>query len=297
MDLNLWLQSIGSYPFWVETNAVLVLLFYFLIEFCYLTVSQKKVDLSFLVTRSGIWDLFSLAIGVTSLGYIIHNLIFFGLPVPIYALLNSLQLPIVMEIDYSYRLLLSFIAYDFLSYWRHRFFHSHQIWWSAHVFHHSANQLTAITNLRSHPIQNLFSNLIVTIPLTILFQLNVYDSLYFYLFSYAWGFFQHGRIDTGLGWVGRHLLVTPRFHHLHHSIDGSTHKNFGEFLVIWDKIFGTYEVPNRSIENIRVGIKDNYFETDPMFIAFLKPILIFYRNVSSVLLKRLSLQSFRNGLN
>lgn len=286
MDSQIWLQSITTFPFWMESKAIFVLLIYFLLEFTYLFISKKKIEFSYFYSRSGIWDLISLAISVSSLGYIFHNLIFFGLPLPAYTFLKSLQLPVITELDYTFRLVLAVFAYDFLSYWRHRFFHSHEIFWSAHFFHHSATKLTAITNLRSHPIQNLFSNLLVGVPLAIVFQINVYDSFIFYIFSYAWGFFQHGRIDTNLGWIGRHILVTPRFHHLHHSINGSTHKNFGEFLVIWDKIFGTYESPTVPIEKIHAGVKGNYFETDSMIVAFFKPIIIFYKGVFSELFRK-----------
>ncbi len=221
----------------------------------------------------------SLVIALSSIGYILNNWLFLGLPVTVYAAVNSLKIPVVEAIPYSVRLILAIISYDFLSYWRHRFFHSHSIWWIAHSFHHSSVNMTAVSNLRSHPLQNFFSSVIAGLPLAIVFQISIYDSIYFLVFSSVIGFFQHGRIDTGLGWLGRYVLVTPRFHYLHHAIDGSTHTNFGELFVIWDRLFGTYRAPDVSIHKIQTGIEDNYFEKDNMVVAFFKAIWLFYREI------------------
>ncbi len=274
-----WMESILTIPFWFDWKILAVLGGYIAVEFLYLLFTNQAKNYGAYFTRSGIWDLASLVIGLSSLGYILNNWIFLGLPASVYSFVSTLKFSTIEAIPYSARLLLAVFFYDFLSYWRHRFFHSHPIWWTAHNFHHSAVGLTALSNQRSHPIQNFFSNAIAGFPLAILLQINVYDSIYFLVFSNFIGFFQHGKIDTSLGWLGRHVLVTPRFHHLHHAIERSTHANFGELFVFWDKLFGTYRAPDVSIHKIQTGIEDNYFEKDNMIFAFFKTAWLFYREI------------------
>ncbi|HEU4731777.1 MAG TPA: sterol desaturase family protein, partial [Kofleriaceae bacterium] len=41
------------------------------------------------------------------------------------------------------------------------------------------------------------------------------------------------------------LLVTPRYHHIHHSTDAALHDgNYGSLFTIWDRLFGTYIDPD-----------------------------------------------------
>jgi sterol desaturase/sphingolipid hydroxylase (fatty acid hydroxylase superfamily) len=54
-----------------------------------------------------------------------------------------------------------------------------------------------------------------------------------------------------LEWV----LVTPRYHHVHHSCDlALSNSNFGVTFSIWDRLFGTYTDPDQVKEPISFGI-------------------------------------------
>jgi sterol desaturase/sphingolipid hydroxylase (fatty acid hydroxylase superfamily) len=270
-------EYISSLPFWFSINIPITFALYIAFEFVYLKVAKEKTELSLFFTKSSLWDLFSIFLVSTSFGYILNNFFFFNLPFVFYEKVNGLRITFFDGIPYYLKLFLVFIIYDFLSYWRHRFWHSTDIGWAAHNFHHSATNLTPLTVLRDHPIQNFISALIGRIPLLIIFGMTFSDSLILITFNLVIGGFQHGKIDTNLGWLGRHVIVTPRFHFLHHQNSRTMNSNYGDMLVIWDKIFNTYTPPNQSIKKIVVGMDDNFFITDSPIVAFFKPVFFFYR--------------------
>lgn len=249
---------------------------YLALEFLTLSFMRRNRMPRSPLSRTNAWDLFAAALSVLGLTGLVANLLFFGLPNYVFAVLYGLKLPFADGGPQALKLLSVFLVYDFLSYWRHRFFHSTSLTWQAHLFHHSSVEMSALTDFRQHPLQNFFSRLLVGFPLLIFFGFRAEDTLLFTAVTSTMGFFTHGRIDTSLGWLGKFVLVTPRYHHLHHAIEGTNHKNFGDMLVIWDRIFGTYAEPCVSIRDIKTGIDANYFETDPALIAFFKPVLNFY---------------------
>jgi hypothetical protein len=69
----------------------------------------------------------------------------------------------------------------------------------------------------------------------------------------------HINVSWDFGWFGRWVMVSPMFHRVHHLKDPKYHDaNFGQFLAIWDRIFGTYMDP-RKIENWELGVADREF--------------------------------------
>jgi len=54
------------------------------------------------------------------------------------------------------------------------------------------------------------------------------------------------------------IFVTPRYHHIHHSIDPDYYMaNMSNLLSIWDRLFGTYINPDRVQADFSFGIIDN----------------------------------------
>jgi sterol desaturase/sphingolipid hydroxylase (fatty acid hydroxylase superfamily) len=51
----------------------------------------------------------------------------------------------------------------------------------------------------------------------------------------------HANVRLQFGWLGERLLVSPRFHRLHHGelSAGERGRNFGVLLPVWDWIFRT----------------------------------------------------------
>ncbi len=80
-------------------------------------------------------------------------------------------------------------------------------------------------------------------------------------------FFLHTALDVHLGpleWI----LNTPCHHRVHHaSNEACLDKNYGNVLIIFDRLFGTFtETP--ADEALRFGLKDRRVSNNPIAIAF-----------------------------
>ncbi|MXP64480.1 fatty acid hydroxylase family protein [Roseomonas sp. M0104] len=132
------------------------------------------------------------------------------------------------------------VVLDFGEYWHHRFQHRFDWWWALHSIHHAQRQMTFWTDDRNHILDDMlgavwFGGLALLIgvppgqfPLVVV-VLRVAEA------------FSHANIRLSFGRVGERLLVSPRFHRLHHSRFGSARlgKNYAVLLPVWDWIFGT----------------------------------------------------------
>lgn len=57
-------------------------------------------------------------------------------------------------------------------------------------------------------------------------------------------------------------------------------------MILWDRMFGTYSPPNQSIEEIRQGLPENYYEHESMWIAYFRPVKEFYENLLGLRLRK-----------
>ena len=121
----------------------------------------------------------------------------------------------------SHNALLSFVAYvvalDFVGYWIHRGQHQLNWWWKLHSLHHAQQQMTVWSDNRNH----LLDDLIVDSLLVLAAQLIGVAPGQFIAFVTVTQLsesFQHGNLKIWFGQVGERLLVSPRFHRLHHAI-------------------------------------------------------------------------------
>lgn len=139
-----------------------------------------------------------------------------------------------------YNLLLLLILQDFIFYWFHRTGHTINIFWAAHGPHHSSEELNLSVGIRASFTQRLFQFLFFDWIL-VLFGFSpemVYSMAAVHLFLAYW---HHTRVIHKLGWFEK-WFVTPSHHRVHHGVNTQyLDKNFSEFLIIWDKWFGTFE--------------------------------------------------------
>ena len=132
------------------------------------------------------------------------------------------------------------VVLDFFEYWRHRFQHEWRWWWSLHSLHHAQAHMTFWTDDRNHVIDDVLAaawlaGLAVLIGVPpgqfpiILMLLRLAES------------FSHANARIHFGWLGERLLVSPRFHRLHHGVlsVGASGKNYAVLLPVWDWVFGT----------------------------------------------------------
>lgn len=158
---------------------------------------------------------------------------------PIFEGLERLRL---FEVDRSSALgwVALFFGVDFLFYWFHRFGHRTNIGWAAHSPHHSTEELNYAVALRASVTQRLFSFLFYW-PMVIVGFAPV-DVLAVVAFHLVLQFIPHTRVVPPLpAWISS-WLNTPSHHRVHHARnDRYLDKNYGGFLIIWDRLFGTYE--------------------------------------------------------
>ncbi len=147
---------------------------------------------------------------------------------------------------------LSFVFYlvilDFVAYWLHRGQHQINVWWALHSLHHSQQQMTFWSDNRNHLVDvvvidiafALVALLIGVAPaqfVTLVVAGRVVESL------------SHANLRVSFGRIGEYLLVSPRFHRVHHAI-GLGHEgrsrgcNFAVLFPIWDVLFRTANFEN-----------------------------------------------------
>ncbi len=134
---------------------------------------------------------------------------------------------------------LTFLLVDVLYYWFHRLSHEVNFLWAAHIVHHQSEEYNLSVALRQSWWQGLFSfwfyapiALLGVHPLTIL-TVGAFVTLY--------QFWIHTKALDKLGpleWA----LNTPSHHRVHHGSDPKyIDRNHAGTLIIWDKLFGTYQ--------------------------------------------------------
>jgi len=163
-------------------------------------------------------------------------------------------------------LALLFILQDFLYYWFHRASHQIRWMWASHVVHHSSrlmNFSTAFRQSLTYPISGMW---LFWTPL-ILIGFDVQLVLAVVAINLAFQFFVHTRWGAhwgALGWV----LNTPAWHRVHHACNPLyIDKNYAGVLVIWDRLFGTFQ-PEVAEVPCEYGITEDFESVNPLTITF-----------------------------
>ncbi len=159
--------------------------------------------------------------------------------------------------------ILLLIGVDFIFYWVHRWGHALNIMWAAHSPHHSAEEMNFFVALRASVTQRLCSFLFFW-PLALIgFRpFDIYMMAGIHLFI---AFLHHTEFIGKLGWFEKYF-TTPSHHRVHHGVNFAyLDKNFGEFLIVWDKMFGTFAEEE---EKVVYGIYDHPQSWNPIRINF-----------------------------
>ncbi len=163
-----------------------------------------------------------------------------------------------------YYLILLLLLQDFIFYWFHRIGHTINIFWAAHMPHHSSEEMNLSVGIRASFTQRLFQFLFFDWILVLVgFSPEmVYAMAAVHLLMAYW---HHTQVIKKLGWFEKYF-VTPSHHRVHHGVNPQyIDKNYSEFLIIWDKIFGTYE---EEVEEVCYGITHPPRTWDPIYINF-----------------------------
>lgn len=133
---------------------------------------------------------------------------------------------------------LLFLATDFLWYWYHRFGHEVALGWAVHVVHHQSSDYNFTVSARITIFQALIRGLFWSVLPLLGFKASMIT--FFLLIHGAYPFFTHTQLIGKLGFL-EYFLVTPSHHRVHHSCNEKyLDKNYGDILIIWDKMFSTF---------------------------------------------------------
>lgn len=157
--------------------------------------------------------------------------------------------PIVLQ------LALVLVVSQFGEYWWHRKLHEHPLLWRLHAIHHSPERLYWLNAGRFHPLDTLGSYLIASIPIglmggsaEVLLLLGVWVNVH--------GLFQHCNIHLRLGPLN-YIFSMAELHRWHHSLKlEEANQNYGNNIILWDLIFGTYYNPKGRDASEVVGLSD-----------------------------------------
>ena len=140
------------------------------------------------------------------------------------------------------QMILMMVLADGLRYWLHRWAHEWEPLWRFHAVHHSPHKLYWLNVGRFHPIDKALQVFFDTLPFLVL---GVGENvLALYMVCYAInGFFQHSNVDLHLGMLN-YFISGPELHRWHHSmVKQESNHNYGNNLIIWDLLFGTWYLP------------------------------------------------------
>jgi sterol desaturase/sphingolipid hydroxylase (fatty acid hydroxylase superfamily) len=157
---------------------------------------------------------------------------------------------------------LTFFTADFIYYWFHRVSHHWKPLWAFHLIHHSAMHMNLTAAYRLNWFSAIISPLFF-IPAALL-GLPTDFIVISYALNLAYQFFLHTEVVGKLGMI-ENIMDTPSSHRVHHGnnpiyID----KNFGGVLIIWDKLFGTYQPET---EKVNYGLTTGFVSNNPFVLV------------------------------
>ena len=160
-----------------------------------------------------------------------------------------------IENIYLYWFLL-FLLEDFAFYVEHRVDHYCRLFWAVHVTHHSSEEFNLTTGFRSSVLQPVY-RFVYFIPIALM-GFDPMDIVFMYSITQTYGILVHTQYINKMPRWFETFFVSPSHHRVHHASNiRYLDKNMGMCLIIWDKIFGTFQ------EEV---------ETDPIRYGLTKPI-------------------------
>jgi sterol desaturase/sphingolipid hydroxylase (fatty acid hydroxylase superfamily) len=183
-----------------------------------------------------------------------------------FSILTFLYRFAIFHIDYqSWAWVLLFFCDEFSYYWFHRVSHECRIFWASHVVHHSSQRYNLSTALRQTWTGSFMSFVfwiwlpIVGFPPIMIMTMKAISLLY--------QFWIHTELIHSLG-PPEFVFNTPSHHRVHHGSNPRyIDRNHGGTLIIWDKLFGTFE-PENPADPVCFGLTKNIQTYNPVRIAF-----------------------------
>ena len=158
-----------------------------------------------------------------------------GLYVLVFTHLAPWQLPA----DAAWVWIAGLLLYDLCYYWRHRLGHTCALLWAAHVVHHQSEDYNLSTALRQSST-NWVGEWLFYLPLALL-GLPPLVFAVVALIDLLYQYWVHTQQIGRLGWFDR-WFCAPSNHRVHHAVNERyLDRNYGGVLIVWDRLFGTYQ--------------------------------------------------------
>ncbi len=153
-------------------------------------------------------------------------------------------------------------AWDAIYYWNHRLQHEVRYLWAIHVVHHSSERYNLSTALRQ-PVAESFGTFV---PYGLMALLGIRPPLIetARAVNLIYQYWIHTEVIRRLGPLEA-VLNTPSHHRVHHGSNRQyLDRNHGSILIVWDKLFGTFEAER---EPVRYGLTRNIDTFNPLRVA------------------------------
>jgi sterol desaturase/sphingolipid hydroxylase (fatty acid hydroxylase superfamily) len=208
--------------------------------------------------REFITDVFYVALGTTAISWLTKTLADNPLEAAKEAL--GIATPWVAELPFLAQVALVIVLVEIGQYWMHRLMHDNAFLWSTHAPHHHLTQLNAMKGYVGNPIE-LF---LIGLSVVALFDLDKAATFAAFNTMGAVASYAHANVrsDPPIWWS--FFFTTIRHHSLHHTAQSfeDTRCNYGNILILMDRIFGTYREGESSIvgqdERRRLSIREQF---------------------------------------
>jgi len=224
----------------------------------YITNRQKintyEIKDSFTSIVMGLGNVF---IGLVSKGFVLLAFYF------VYENFRLFTIPIAW-----WSFVLIFFADDISYYWFHRISHECRLFWASHVVHHSSKHYNLSTALRQTWSGNFYTfifwlwlPILGFHPAMILLQMSV---------SLLYQFWIHTETIKKLPKWFEAVFNTPSHHRVHHGSNPIyLDRNHVGILIIWDKLFGTFQA-ELDEEKVVYSLVENINTFNPVKVAYLE---------------------------
>ena len=171
--------------------------------------------------------------------------------------------PLRVPTDAWWAWVVIFFADDLAYYWFHRISHEVRVFWASHVVHHSSEHYNLSTALRQTWVPMTYFPFWLWLPLV---GFEPWMVLLAQSWSLIYQFWIHTeRIQRLPRWV-EGIFNTPSHHRVHHGMNHQyLDKNYAGILIIWDRLFGTWEPEG---ERVRYGLTKQLDTFHPVKVAF-----------------------------
>lgn len=155
------------------------------------------------------------------------------------------------------------VLWDFLYYWEHRWMHRVRVLWAHHVTHHSSQRYNLSTALRQPWSTVLTHWIFVPMPLAGFTPAMTRRAGEINLLYQYW---IHTEAVDRLPAKYERWLNTASHHRVHHGANPQyIDRNYGGILIVWDRLFGTFEP---EIRKVKYGLTKNIKTFNPITIGY-----------------------------